>query len=78
MKCKWNELDMCDKEATTFVRGRDGKKLPHCWGCSTLVRLFGVEMIFAMRGSFGTNKNAKTLVKEFRQKSMDQLSRKGS
>ncbi len=68
MKCKWNEVDMSDKEATEVVEGRDGKELPHCAGHAALVRLLGVELIFAMRGSFGSGKNAKTLLKEYHAK----------
>ena len=55
---------MCDKEATEFVKGRNGKQLPHCSGCATLVRLIGVDLMIASRGSFGSGKNARTLLKE--------------
>tara|TARA_R100000315_G_C5142888_1_gene81717 strand:- start:353 stop:565 length:213 start_codon:yes stop_codon:yes gene_type:complete len=68
MKCKWNEVGMCDREATEFVKGRDGKQLPHCSRCAGLVRILGVEMMFAARGSSGSNKNGKTLIKEFRER----------
>lgn len=68
MKCKWHEVGMCDREATEFVKGQDAKQLPHCSGCAGLVRMLGVEMIFAMRGSRGSSKNGKTLIKEFREK----------
>ena len=69
MKCKWHEIGMCDEEATEMVDGKDGKQLPHCRACAALVRALGVEMILAMRGSFMSGKNAKTLLKEYREKS---------
>ncbi len=59
---------MCDKNATEMVKGKDGKELPHCSSCANLVNLFGVELMLAMRGSFGSGKNAKTLLKEYRER----------
>ena len=78
MKCKWNEVDMCDKEATEVVEGRDGKELPHCAGHAALVRMIGAENILAVaesRARFGhvqtlrmTAKQIKKRLKEYHAK----------